>query len=258
MRCIQTVCISLLACLLVTGCAKTHDKEDGNQAPGERKGEKEITFEYDPRAPEEWLRITKSRGEGAHVDVYIGKMKTGTLNFGTIVQKIGDEKGWYKIRYSNNDAEFFGYIRYSDAVSAEKHRESEVILVGEEAEPGMYTMQQVEEKLNEILRVPYKLEVIEQYPEVKTKKVFASAGTIDGYGELKLLKKFHNEPQAHVYINEMYSELGRLYPRSPENYRQVIDLYGQALNNFKAKKMRFFEDYLEKAEQKRSYFRRSF
>ncbi len=250
----------LIACIVLAGCLKSFDKEEDDDAgaPGGGKKGKAISFKYDSRAPKEYLRVQKGKGEGAPVEVYVGKTKVGRLAYGTEVQKIGEEKGWYKIRYRNIDCEFFGFIRYSDAVPKDKPRDRSIILVADDAEPDRYTIEQVEEKLNEILKVPYRLEVIEERPEVKTKKVFASGRSIDGYDGLKLLRKFHDEPEAYILANKMYKELGKIYPRAPAEYKQVIDLYGKALQMYRAKNMRMFEKSLKNAEKKRDFFSRSF
>lgn len=244
--------------ILIGSCIKTDEKSGEGKAPGSSRGSSKISFKYDPRAKKEWLTVKKGQMEGSPVDVYVGDIKTGTLYYGATVQKIGEEKGWYKIRYSNKDGEFFGFIKYADAATAEKPKEEKMIIVEEDAEPKMYKMAQVEEKLDGILRVPYKLKVVQEQPEVKTEKVFASAGTPDGYDDLRLLKRFQNEPQAYVYANKIYGELENLYNRSPLEYQQVLDSYGKALKSFKDKNMRFFESYLEEAEQKRNYYRKSF
>jgi hypothetical protein len=249
----------LITVLIANGCYDSDKKDKGERAPGSGKSGEKIDFKYDARAAKEWLRITKGQREGALTDIYVGDTKIGSLYYGTIVQKIGEERGWYKIRYYNQkDGEFFGFIKYTDAEPATKPREQVVIKVGEDAEPTVYKFEEVEEKLSQILKVPYKLKVIEEQPEVKTEKVFASAGTPDGYDDLTILKKFKNDSQSYVYADSMIKELEKLYERAPKEYKLVIYAYGKALLNYKDKNMKLFENYLDEAVQKREYYRKSF
>lgn len=250
--------ILIISIFIFTGCINKPEKDGKNTATGSGRNAGKISFKYDPRAPKEYLRIKKGQGEGEPCEVFVGDIKIGMLAFGTIVQKIGEEKGLYKIRYANSDGEFYGYIKYSDAETTTRQREKVVIQVGDDAEPKMYTIQQVEEQLNIILKVPYKLKVVQESPEVKTEKIFASAGTPDGYDDLKILSKFKNDPQAFVYAAKIYSELEKLYSKSPQDYQQVINLYAKALQSYKEKNFRFFEDYIEQAKKKREYYIKSF
>jgi hypothetical protein len=259
MRFIALPIVFLCMILFLCGCDAGGKKNEGSGAPGSGKSGTKIDFKYDPKAKQEWLRVTKGQREGSHTDVYVGDTKTGTLSFGTIVQKIGEEKGWYKIRYySENNDEFFGFIKYTDAEPTTRRRERINIPVGEDAEPKVYTYEVVEEKLNQILRVPYKLKVVQEQPEVKTEKVFASAGTPDGFDDLSILQKFKGESQSYVYADKIFKELAELRTRSPYEYQKVIDLYGLALQSYKEKNYRFFENYLDEANKKRDYYRGSF
>jgi hypothetical protein len=256
------ILIGLAICLVPAGLGcLDKDKPDTTRTRTTAK-RTPLIDSYNPKKTVERIRVTKGEGEGAKVSVYTGPSEKnsviGRLNFGTEVELIKEEAGWYGVRYISRDGgEFFGWIQIAQArYIGTQDRPNEVIPVEDENKKANLTLQESDDEMLAILSVPYKLEY--GAADSEPKKVFWSGKDPDGVDDVHLLVRIVSTSETKRWAQQCRSQLWELGGRAHPNYRPVLQAYYDALEWYVKDNKAQFTQMLKIADEKRTSFARHF
>jgi hypothetical protein len=254
--------IGLAVCLLPAGPGCIKNKQQDTTSTRSTRTRQPLIESYNPKKTVERIRVTKGKGEGAKVTVYTGPSTEnsviGRLNFGTEVELIKEQQGWYGVRYTSRDGgEFFGWIQIAEArYVGTQDRPDEVIPVEDENRKQNLTLQESDDEMLVVLSVPYKLEY--GAADTEPKKVFWSGKDPDGMDDIHLLTRIISTSETKRWAQQCRSNLSELSTRAHRSYVPVIKAYYDALEWYIKDNKAQFTQMLKRADDERNAFARHF
>jgi hypothetical protein len=257
---LAALALSLLA--PAVGCRETR-----RQAAARKVQERQLESladSYDPKKVKEFVQALKGQGEGAKVKVYISPnskdLVIGELNYATVAELIKEHQGWYAIRYYSRDGgTFYGWIKIAEArYLGTQGLANEVIPVEDEHKKAHLTLQETDDELMAILKVPYTIYQRDANDKPKKRFCGSGGGKPDGYDDISLLGRVSVTGETKQFAIECQRKMRELGPRAHEDYLQVIKAYYDALDWYVRDQKDRFVQMLGQAEEKRNEIARHF
>jgi len=257
----RVLIIALAACLVSLGLACRQTTRERQASKRKRPKLESLIDSYNPRKTKELVQAKKGEGEGAKVKVYLGpsskQLVIGELNFGTLVERLREYRGWWAIRYYNADGgTFYGWIRIDQAQyigTADKR--NEVIVVVDERKKNL-SIQESDDELMAILAVPYK--VYQKDADSRPKKLFWSGPEPDGHDGITLLSQIQQTSETVAWARERQRMISELASRAHKDYRYVLKAYYDAIQWYVMGEKPRFTQMIKAAEDKRNEISRHF
>jgi len=191
--------------------------------------------------------------------------RIGILTKDTVVQVFQEDRGWYKIKFVKEDAEFFGWVLKAEVAvegtpaNPPKRTPKPEPKPKEEKKPEpeetTLSIEETHKKLLLLVEVsigesPKYTKSVSRGMRKTTSESGSTGQALFGGGKAKLevLRLFEVDEVIEVYVDDKIRELKKLVKEGHPDFKRVIDWYIRALEAYLEGKRPTFESLINRAE----------